>query len=153
MLKTFKKLNFPEFEPKLKYKNNQTFILDSIRKKWLLLTPEEWVRQHLVNYLLTIKNYPASLISLETGLKYNSLQKRSDILVYNKAGNPFLLVECKSTEVTINQKVIDQVSVYNKSIHATFLCVTNGLKHYCWTFNKITSEFEILKQIPDFVEI
>lgn len=151
-MKTYKKLNFPEFEPKLKNENNQTFVLDHIRKKWLLLTPEEWVRQHLVNYLITIKNYPASLISLEAGLKYNSLQKRSDILVYSKSRKPFLLVECKSTDVIINQKVIDQVSVYNKSINATFLCVSNGLKHYCWTFNKMNSEFEILNQIPDYIE-
>jgi hypothetical protein len=90
---------------------------------------------------------------LEAGLKYNALSKRTDLLVYNKEGNPLLVLECKASEVAITQKVIEQISVYNKTIGATYLCVTNGLKHYCWTFNESQNKFDFLKQIPDFKEI
>jgi hypothetical protein len=152
-MKTFEKLNFPEASLKIKYENVKPFVFDDIRKKWLVLTPEEWVRQHLVNYLIIHKSYPGSLISLEAGLKYNALSKRTDILVYNKMGNPLLVLECKASEVAITQKVIEQISVYNKTIGATYLCVTNGLKHYCWTFNEAQNNFDFLKQIPDFKEI
>jgi hypothetical protein len=152
-LKTFPKLDFPEVDLKLKHADGQTYVFDQIRKKWLLLTPEEWVRQHLVNYLVAFKKYPASLISLESGLKYNTLNKRSDVLVYDKNSKPFLLAECKSTEIAINQKVIEQVSMYNTSIKATNLLVTNGLKHYCWTYNTTLNKFELLQQIPEFITI
>ncbi len=152
-MKTFEKLNFPEVSLKIKYENVKPLVFDAIRKKWLVLTPEEWVRQHLVNYLIIHKNYPGSLISLEAGLKYNALSKRTDILVYNKMGNPLLVLECKASEVAITQKVIEQISVYNKTIGATYLCVTNGLKHYCWTFNEAQNKFDFLQQIPDFKEI
>lgn len=152
-MKPFETLNFPEADLKIKYEQLKPYVFDAIRKKWLLLTPEEWVRQHLVNYLITYKNYPASLISLESGLKYNALSKRTDVLVYNKSGKPLLVLECKAPEVAITQKVIEQVSVYNKTIAAAYLCVTNGLKHYCWTFNQITQKFDFLNQIPDFEEI
>ncbi len=152
-MKTFEKLNFPESSLKLKYDNLKPFVFDNIRKKWLLLTPEEWVRQHLVNYLVTHKNYPSSLISLEAGLKYNNLVKRTDLLIYNKMGVPLIIFECKASKGAINQKVIAQISVYNKTIGAAYLCVTNGLKHYCWTIVEAQNKFEFLQQIPDFKEI
>jgi hypothetical protein len=152
-LKTFASLNFPEINLKTKEEQNTPFVFDFIRKKWLVLTPEEWVRQHLVNYLVTQKGFPASLISLEAGLKYNELKKRTDVVVYNKLGKPFMILECKAPEIAITQKVIEQVSMYNKTIGASFLCVTNGLKHYCWSFNILAQKFEFLQQIPDFTEI
>jgi hypothetical protein len=89
---------------KLKYDNLKPFVFDNIRKKWLLLTPEEWVRQHLVNYLVTHKNYPSSLISLEAGLKYNNLVKRTDLLIYNKMGVPLIIFECKASKVAMRRK-------------------------------------------------
>jgi len=153
LLKTFATLNFPEVELKTKQEGVGLFVFDGIRKKWLVLTPEEWVRQHLVNYLVTHKSFPPSLISLEAGLKYNALSKRSDVLVYNKLGKPMLIIECKAPEVAITQKVIEQVSVYNKTIGAAYLCVSNGLKHYCWTFNTILNKFDFLQKIPHFKEI
>lgn len=153
MIKSFERLNFPEVSLKVKYQNLKPFVFDSIRRKWLVLTPEEWVRQHLVNYLITNKNYPVSLMSLEAGLKYNALSKRTDLLVYNKLGNPLIVFECKASDVAINQKVIEQISVYNKTIGATYLCVSNGLKHYCWTFNQTENNFTFLAQIPDFKDI
>ncbi len=152
-LKTFERLNFPDSDLKIKYEENRSLVFDFIRKKWLVLSPEEWVRQHLVNYLVMFKSYPPSLISLEAGLKYNALSKRSDVLVYNKLGHPLLILECKAPEVPVSQLVIDQVSIYNKTIGAEFLCVTNGLKHYCWTFKTSENKFEFLNQIPDFKEI
>lgn len=153
VMKTFEKLNFPESSLKIKYDNLKPFVFDSIRKKWLVLTPEEWVRQHLINYLIIHKNYPASLISLEAGLKYNTLSKRTDVLVYNKSGKPFLIIECKAPKISIDQKVIEQIGVYNKTKDATYLCVTNGLKHYCWSYNEIENKFIFLQEIPDFKEI
>jgi hypothetical protein len=152
-MNAFERLNFPEVILKIKYENESPFVFDTIRKKWLVLTPEEWVRQHLVNYLVTQKSYPSSLISLEAGLKYNALSKRTDVLVYNKLGKPLMVLECKATKVPINQKVIEQISVYNKSIGANYLCVTNGIKHYCWTFNVSEHQFNFLQQIPNFNEI
>lgn len=152
-MKTFERLNLPDVELKIKEENQNTFVFDFIRKKWLVLTPEEWVRQHLVSYLIIHKHFPASLISLEAGLKYNSLNKRTDILIYNKLGKPLLIIECKAPEVPISQKVLAQVSIYNKTIKAHFLCVTNGIKHYCWTFNSLTNKFDFQKQIPDFADI
>lgn len=149
-MKTLQKLNFPEFELKIKNDVGQTFVFDSIRKKWLVLTPEEWVRQHLIHYLVSYKNYPPALISLEAGLKYHTLAKRTDVLVYDKNARPYLLVECKSAEVIINQKVVEQVSMYNKSVEAPFLCVTNGIKHYCWAVHNASGNFEMLNQIPEF---
>jgi hypothetical protein len=146
-------LNFPDCELKIKDEENKSLVFDFIRKKWLVLTPEEWVRQHVVNYLVNYKSYPLSLISLEAGLKYNALSKRSDILVYNKLGHPLLIIECKAPEVVVSQLVIDQVSIYNKTIGAKFLYVTNGLKHYCWTFKALENKFEFLSQIPDFKDI
>lgn len=153
MKKTFEKLNFPEASLKIKFDNLKPFVFDHIRKKWLVLTPEEWVRQHLINYLITHKNYPASLISLESGLKYNALIKRTDLLIYNNTGNPLLIIECKAPKVAIDQKVIEQIGVYNKTIAATYSCVTNGLKHYCWTYDELENKFNFLQQIPDFKEI
>jgi hypothetical protein len=152
-LNNFDTLNIPTAPLKLQQKNGKAYVLDGIRKKWLLLTPEEWVRQHMVYYLIASKNYPASLFSLESGLKYNGLRKRSDIVVYGLQGKPVLLIECKSTAIAITQEVIEQVSVYNSSIQAVYLCVTNGLKHYCWSRNSSTDEFQFHNEIPDFKEI
>ena len=145
-MKTFDTLNFPEARLKLKETNGKTFVLDLIRKKWLQLTPEEWVRQHMINYLINNKSYPASLFSLEAGLTYNGLKKRSDILVYGINRKPLLLVECKSTSVAINQQVVEQVSVYNTALGAAYLCVTNGLKHYCWNKDEENVKFQFFNE-------
>lgn len=152
-MNTFEKLNLPEVELRLKHESQTNYVFDPIRKKWLVLTPEEWVRQHIVNYLVNYKNYPPSLISMEASLKYNQLSKRSDVLIFNKLGKPLLIIECKAAKVRIVQKVIEQVSLYNKTIGAIFLCVSNGLNHYCWTMNQNSQKFDFLKQIPDYNEI
>lgn len=123
-------------------------IFDIIRKKYIVLTPEEWVRQHFIHFLVFSLNYPKSLFKVESGLNYNKMQKRSDILVYDREMNPFMLVECKSFNVSINQKGFNQIGVYNSTIKAKYLILTNGIKHFCCT---MTDEgYLFLDDIPAF---
>lgn len=145
-----KELKLPPFKYNIKSENNQNFIFDVIRKKFLILTPEEWVRQHFIHFLINHNNYPKNLINCEQGLTYNGRSKRSDILVYDKIGKPFLLIECKAPEINLNQEVVNQVSVYNKKIKAPFLLITNGVKTICWKIEN--NSFTQLKKIPDYPE-
>ena len=144
------KLNLPNYKFKLKSNENKTLIFDNLRKKYMVLTPEEWVRQHFVQFLIEEKNYPASLIAIEKQVLVNNLKKRSDILVFNKDGNPEIIVECKAPKIKITQATFDQIARYNSKLRANFLVVTNGLTHfYCkMDFEKETYLF--LKEIPDY---
>ena len=144
------KLNLPNYKFKLKSNENKTLIFDNLRKKYMVLTPEEWVRQHFVQFLIEEKNYPASLIAIEKQVLVNNLKKRSDILVFNKDGNPEIIVECKAPKIKITQATFDQIARYNSKLRANFLVVTNGLSHfYCkMDFEKETYLF--LKEIPDY---
>lgn len=141
-------LNLPSYNLKTRTYNGKVEIFDEIRKKYLLLTPEEWVRQHFVNYLIDHLQYPKSLIRLEGGLTYNTLSKRSDIVVYDRKGAPFMVVECKSTNIKLSQKVVDQVAIYNTQIAAPYQVITNGLKHYCFKMCEETSKFKFLDALP-----
>jgi len=143
------KINFPEYEFRTKTEGQRTLIFDRIRKKYIVLTPEEFVRQHLINYLVTEKGYPATLISVEAPLKYARMDKRSDLLINNNSGQPLMLVECKAPEVAITQKVFEQIAIYNLTIQAPYLMVTNGLQHYC--LKAATSCF--LKEVPEYEEL
>ena len=125
-------LNLPKYDFKIIKKNNKNYIFDEIRKKYISLTPEEWVRQNFIKYLISEKKYPKGLISVEMSFQLNRLQKRSDIVVYNRKGKPKMIVECKSPSVNINQKVIEQIITYNISLKVDYLTITNGLKHYCY---------------------
>ena len=144
------KLNLPNYKFKLKSNENKTLIFDNLRKKYMVLTPEEWVRQHFVQFLIEEKKYPASLIAIEKQVLVNNLKKRSDILVFNKDGNPEIIVECKAPKIKITQATFDQIARYNSKLRANFLVVTNGLTHfYCkMDFEKETYLF--LKEIPDY---
>lgn len=146
-------LNFPEYQFRTKISGNKTLIYDPIRKKYVALTPEEWVRQHLIRYLVTEKSYPASLLSIETPLKLVRMNKRSDVLVNDRNGNPLMLIECKAPEVPVTQKVFEQVVIYNMSIKAACLMVTNGLTHYCLTLGAEYSPDCFLRTIPDYKEL
>src|ERR1039457_6927984 len=126
-----KTLSLPPYQFKLKEAGLRTQIFDVIRKKYVVLTPEEWVRQNFLQYLIQEKKFPALLISVEAGLKYNQLQKRMDVLVYDKHGNPYLMVECKAPEVKITQDVFDQIARYNLVFKVKYLVVTNGMHHFC----------------------
>ncbi|EAR12820.1 hypothetical protein PI23P_09340 [Polaribacter irgensii 23-P] len=144
------KLNLPHYKFKLKSNENKTFIFDNLRKKYMVLTPEEWVRQHFVQFLIEEKNYPPTLIAIEKQVVVNNLKKRSDILVFDKEGNPDIIVECKAPKIKITQATFDQIARYNSKLNANFLIVTNGLTHfYCkMDFKKETYVF--LKEIPNY---
>lgn len=144
-------LNLPAYSFKLKESSGKVQILDELRKKYVVLTPEEWVRQHIVQYLIQEKKYPASLIAIEIGLKYNQLQKRADVLVYDRQGAPFLLVECKAPEVKITQDVFHQIAVYNMTFKVKYLLVTNGMDHFICEIDYTNNSYQFLKEIPVFI--
>jgi len=121
-------LVFPPYEHRLKTCEGKQCIFDIIRKKLIVLTPEEWVRQHLVHFLISNMNYPKSLISVEDGMKVNKMQKRSDVVVYGRSGKVFMAVECKAMSVRLTQKSMDQLSIYNQQYKAEYLVLTNGLQ-------------------------
>ena len=148
-----KRLKLPPFDVRTKVEGKRTLIFDSIRKKYVALTPEEWVRQHLIHYLITGKNYPAALISVETPLKYARVDKRSDALVHDRNGKPLMLVECKAPEVALTQKVFEQIAIYNLTIQAPCLMVTNGLQHYCLIAATDDSPARFLNEIPDYEDL
>ncbi|MDP1816959.1 MAG: type I restriction enzyme HsdR N-terminal domain-containing protein [Leadbetterella sp.] len=136
---------------KIKDIEGKSYIFDIIRKKYILLTPEEIVRQNFLDYLILEKNYSKNLIKLESALKYNTLKKRSDILVYDKLGKPFLLVECKAEIVAISQLTIEQASRYNLQIKAPFVCITNGFKTYCFKIDFDDNSITQLNAIPEMI--
>lgn len=144
-------LNLPKIACNIRKNEGNYEVFDIIRKKYIYLTPEEWVRQHLLHFLIHDKKYPKSLIRVESGIKYNKLQKRSDILVYDRTAKPFLIIECKSFDVKINQSTVDQVSVYNSKLGAPFVVVSNGLVHYCCKFNNKTGQLDFIDEFPEFV--
>ena len=146
------KLNLPEYEFRLKKKEDKLYIFDQLRKKFLLLTPEEWVRQNIIRYLIEEKGFPPGLISTESGLKINLLRRRYDVLLYSKDKIPLLLVECKAPKVTINQPVVDQIVAYNSKIRAPYMLITNGIQHFFLKRN-LTGTFEFLNYFPEFKEL
>jgi hypothetical protein len=145
-----KKLNFPTYSFRFKNSENKRLIFDGIRKKFIVLQPEEWVRQHCVQYLIQVKNYPISLINVEKELKINTLRKRYDIVVFNPDGSIHLIVECKAPKITIDQTTFDQIARYNLKLNATYLMVTNGINHYYCQMDFENERYEFLKDIPDY---
>jgi len=139
----------PSFEYQLKNSKNKVFIFDVIRKKYIQLTPEEWVRQHWLHYLINKKHYPKSLISVEKQLLVNNLKKRTDIVIYNNLGKPHLIVECKAHTVKITQSVFDQITRYNLSLQAKYLVLSNGFSHF---FVKFDNKINVVSKIADIPE-
>jgi len=143
-------LNIPSYPIKIRKSGDKKEVFDTIRKKYVALTPEEEVRQRFILYLIHEKNYPASLISVEKGLKVNRMFKRFDAVVSDRKGNPAALIEFKSPKVSITQKVFDQISNYNLLLKVEYLIVSNGLKHYCCRINRKSGLFTFLEDIPDY---
>ena len=141
-------LNFPSYKIPIKNKENKMLIFDSIRKKWVSLIPEEWVRINCVQFLINEKKIPRSLISIEKEIKLNNLKKRFDIVVYNKNGEVQILVECKAPNIKIKQSVFDQISKYNLVLKSKFLMITNGINHYFFIMNFKAQRIEFLKELP-----
>ncbi len=143
-------LNFPAYKFRFKSSENKVSIFDRIRKKFIILTPEEWVRQHTVQYLIEEKKYPESLINVEKLVKVNDLNKRYDIIIYKPNGDIHLIVECKSHKVKITQEVFDQIARYNLALNAEYLMITNGMDHYYCQMNYKEKQYSFLKDIPSY---
>jgi len=146
-------LNLPASELKIRSTNGKNEVFDSIRKRYVALTAEEWVRQHFIGYLVLERNVPSSLISVESSLKYNRLQKRSDIVIYNNLGKPRMIIECKAPEIKITQDVFDQIAIYNMTLNVPYLVVTNGIEHFACHIDQENRTYKFLKDIPDFLEM
>ncbi len=141
-------LNLPKADLKLKRKNDQVFVWCIIRKKELVCTPEEWVRQHLIHFLIHFKNVPVGLIASEYALNYNGLLKRADIVVFSKNGEPLVIIECKSTDVAISSKTLDQIAQYNSQLNVRYLMLSNGIDHYVGLLKRETNELTFLNDLP-----
>ncbi|SHN05760.1 type I restriction enzyme HsdR N-terminal domain-containing protein [Polaribacter sp. KT 15] len=145
------KLNLPNYNFRIKSNENNMLIFDILRKKFLVLTPEEWVRQHFVLYLLEEKKYPKSLIAVEKQLTINNRKKRTDILIFNAKGEPDIIVECKAPSIKITQATFDQIARYNLKLKANYLIVTNGLQHFYCKMDFENETYIFLKDIPDYI--
>lgn len=143
-------LNLPTYKFKIKSNENKYSIFDIVRKKYVSLTPEEWVRQHFIHYLIEEKTYPISLIAVEKQLTINKLTKRTDILVFNTKGTPEIIVECKAPSIKVTQHTFNQIARYNLKLNANFLIVTNGLKHYYCKMDFKNEEYIFLDTIPNY---
>lgn len=146
-------LNLPSYQYRLRKQNDQIQIFDEIRKKYVALTPEEWVRQHFIMYLIEQKKVPASLMILEKQITMNTMSRRPDILIHDKAGTPVMIVECKAPEVEISQDAFDQIARYNSVIKAPFLVVTNGMKHYICRMDLKDNTYRFLEDVPAYEDL
>ncbi|GGH43728.1 restriction endonuclease subunit R [Mangrovimonas yunxiaonensis] len=144
------RLNFPTYSFRFKNSENKPSIFDVIRKKFVVLQPEEWVRQHCIHYLIEKKHYPKSLINVEKELRVNGLKKRYDIVIFNTDGSIFLVVECKAPKIKITQETFDQIARYNMALNATYLMVTNGLNHYYCQMDFEHECYNFLRELPEY---
>lgn len=141
------KIEYPPYQPKIKEEHAKEFIFDEFRKRWVLLTQEEWVRQNFLQYLTRVKRYPASLIAIEKEIKLGELKKRFDIVVYDKSTKPWMIVECKEMNVALDKSVLDQVLRYNISLNVPYLVITNG--SYCMVLQLNDNQILELDSFPD----
>ncbi len=146
-------LNLPPVSLNIRNRSGKTCVFDIFRKRFVVLTPEEWVRQRFLRFLCEHKAYPLGLIVVEASLQYNRLAKRADAIVYGTSGKPLMIIECKAPDVKITQEVFDQVARYNFSFGVDYLAVTNGLQHYCVQRNAQASYWDALDDIPQFYAI
>lgn len=146
-------LNFSHFEFRLRDLNNRQEIFDPVRHKFVTLTPEEWVRQHLIAYLTQVKGYPVSMIGVEKQLLLNKLTKRFDLVVFKRNATPLLLVECKAPGVEITEKAFDQAARYNILLRAEYFLITNGLEHYTCRIDYKNKQYIFIEEIPHFDEL
>ena len=147
------KLNLPEYSFRIKTVDGKNHIFDSFRKKFVRLTPEEWVRQNFVQFMVAAKNYPGSLIAVEAGVKVNDNPQRADLVVFNRSGNPLIVAEFKAPEVKISQQTFDQIVRYNMQLKVPYLIVSNGMEHYCCHIDYSSNSYAFLNEIPDFTEV
>jgi len=141
-------LNFPDYAFSMRIEKGKKEIFDPARRKFVALTPEEWVRQHMLQYLVQELSLPLPLIAVEHSLVYLSMKKRCDLLVFNRAGKAVMMVECKAPSVLLNQKTLEQIARYNMGFKLPYLLITNGLSHYCCHINHADGSIQILPSIP-----
>jgi len=146
-------LNLPTYSFNIKSTGERKLIFDKLRKRFVVLTPEEWVRQNLIMFLIEEKDYPAALISVEMSIKLNKMKRRCDIVIFNKTGVPNLIVECKAPSIKINQDVFDQIAAYNIKLKVKYLIVTNGLDFYCCYIDHDNNSYTFMKDIPNYTEL
>ena len=146
-------LNLPGCALKISRKGEKTVVFDCLRQKNVALTPEEWVRQHFVNYLLTEKGYPKELIANEVPITLNRLSRRCDTVVYNRYLEPLAIIEYKAPTVSVTQDVFEQIARYNMALHVRYIMVSNGMVHYCCCIDYETGTYSFLKEIPSYKEL
>lgn len=147
------KLNFPEFQFRIESGDNGLLIFDPVRKKNVALTPEEWVRQHLIRYLFDVKGVPQSLLASERGLLVNGMQRRFDVLVFSRNGKPLIIAECKAPHVTVSEDTFYQAARYNLALKADYLLITNGLQHFIAKIDYQSAGLKFLEEIPDYEQM
>ena len=143
-------LNLPTFAAKVKEKDGKHIIFDPVRRKFVALTPEEWVRQHFVNYLITDKGYPKELLANEVPLKLNGTSKRCDTVAYNRFLTPLMIIEYTAPHIEITSSVFDQIVRYNMVLHVRYLAVSNGISHFCCKINYENLTYSFLEGIPEY---
>jgi len=146
-------LNLPTYDLRLRRTGNRDMIFDVLRRKYVALTPEEWVRQHFVHFLIEHKGYPTALLANEIELRIGGKHLRADTLLYNKELRPHMLIEYKSPTIALTQKVFDQISAYNLLLHADYLIVSNGMQHICCRMDYEQNTYHFLEEIPDYSEL
>ncbi|MFP4042186.1 MAG: type I restriction enzyme HsdR N-terminal domain-containing protein [Bacteroidales bacterium] len=146
-------LNLPSYSFKITTKEQKKYIFDDIRKKFIALTPEEWVRQNFIKYLIREKKYPPNLLHIEMAFELERFRYRADIVSYNRDFVPSLIVECKAPDVKITQKQFDQIALYNLRLKVPFLVVTNGIEHYCCRVDFNKGSYSFIKHIPGYDEL
>jgi hypothetical protein len=148
-----KELNLPQYSFKITGKEERVMILDPLRRKYVKLSEEEWVRQNFVQYLINEGKYPAGLIVIESRIRYNKMNRRIDILVHNRSGEPVLIVECKSPDIKIDEKVFDQIVCYNMNLNVPYIVVTNGMVHYACKLRINEPGYDYLNVIPLYEDL
>jgi hypothetical protein len=147
------RLNFPEYNFKIKTTDNSKYVFDIVRKKYVALTPEEWVRQHVLHYLSTEKKFPLSLIAVEKQIVVGQLKKRFDILAFAASSAPAMLIECKAPDITLTKQVFTQAAIYNSVFKVRHLWITNGMKHMVCEYNSTFTDYHFLKEIPEYASL
>ena len=146
-------LNLPSYDAKIRKNGPIMEIYDTLRRKYVALTPEEWVRQHFVNWLISDKSYPASLMANEASIKLNSLTRRCDTVVYNQLLEPLMIIEYKESNIPVTQGVFDQVVRYNTVLKVKYIVVSNGINHYCCKMDYDKQSYDFLTDIPNYIDL
>jgi type I site-specific restriction endonuclease len=146
-------LNLPEYKFRIKKLDEKLLIFDSQRKRYVSLTPEEWVRQHFIRFLIEEKGYPAAYLAVEKQLSMNGLKKRCDAILYNEDALPIMIIELKAPTVPITQTTFDQVAVYNAKLKVDFFMISNGIEHYCCKVDTLNSQYKFFPELPDFAKL